>query len=137
VIGGFVGLLTVAARELIGWLLVRDSPSNYSLSIGVAYALGIFTSFELNRRFTFASAAASRHRERLLPFVLCAIASLLCTWLLALLLRYGLSLDALIGRAARLLAFALATLICSLGSYFLNARYVFRPRPLVNSTCAR
>ena len=136
-IGGLVGVLTVAVRELVGLALPGDGPVSYSVSIVIAYSVGILTSFELNRRFTFRSAAPSQQREELLSFVACAIVGQVCTLALSLLLRYGLSLDAAIGRLARPVAFATATLLSSLLTYFLNARFVFRSRAAADTPYAR
>ena len=133
-IGALVGLLTVAVRELIGAILPGDSPVSYSVSILIAYSLGILSSFELNRRFTFRSSTASRQRDGLPLFILCALVGMGCTWLLTLLIRYGLSLDAVIGRAARTVAFAIATLLASFVNYFLSARFVFRRRSVVRGS---
>jgi putative flippase GtrA len=136
-IGAIVGLLTVTIRELVGLALPADAPTSYSASVVIAYGLGILSSYELNRRFTFRSSAPLRRRDGLLPFVACAIVGLGCTWVLSLLFRYGFSLDAVIGRPARAVAFAAAALLSSLVTYTLSARFVFRSRPVVNTPYAR
>jgi putative flippase GtrA len=135
-IGGLVGLLTIGVRELVGSALPGDGPLGYSVSIVIAYCVGILSSFELNRRFTFRSSAPSQQRDELPSFIACAIVGLVVTWALSLLLRYGLALDAAIGRLARPVAFATATLLASLLTYFLNARFVFRSRPAANAPYA-
>lgn len=127
-VGGVVGLLTVAARELLGRALGADSEWHYSVSIALAYALGIICSFLLNHRFTFAQKSDSRDWPAFIRFVGVAVFGMLVTWLLALVLRYGLQLDAILGDFARPAAFAAATLIGSLATYPLNAWLVFGRR---------
>jgi putative flippase GtrA len=136
-IGALVGLFTVAIRELVGLALPEDGPISYSVSVVIAYSLGILSSFELNRRYTFRASGTSRQRDRFLPFIVCALVGLACTWALSLIFRYGLSLDAVIGVLARSVAFATATLLSSLLTYFLNARFVFSSRPVLNTPYAR
>ena len=63
-----------------------------------------------------------------LHFTAIAIVGLVSTWILALALRYGTHLDAYIGSAAKLVAFATATFLSSLLTYPLNARFVFGGR---------
>ncbi len=49
VVGAFVGLVTLGCRELIGHLLVVDNQRTYSVSVTVAYAIGIALSFLKNQ----------------------------------------------------------------------------------------
>ncbi len=125
IIGAFVGIVTVGCRELIGHLLVADTPRNFSISVGLAYAIGITLSFFLNHRFTFGGDDSSRNWRIFFQFVAIAILGLVSTWILALALRYGTHLDARIGSAAKPVAFATAALLSSLLTYPLNARFVF------------
>jgi putative flippase GtrA len=125
IIGAFVGIVTVGCRELVGHLLVADTRRNYSVSVGVAYAVGITLSFFLNHRFTFGGDERSRNWRVFFHFVAIAIVGLVSTWILSLALRYGTHLDAHIGSAAKPVAFATATLLSSLLTYPLNARLVF------------
>ncbi len=111
VVGAFVGLVTLGCRELIGHLLVVDNQRTYSVSVTVAYAIGIALSFLLNHRFTFG--AGARSWSKFGKFVAIALVGLLSTWLLSLALRYGLHLDAFIGSWARVTAFAVATVLSS------------------------
>jgi putative flippase GtrA len=127
-VGGMVGLLTIAVRELLGRALGADSEWHYSFSIVLAYALGIVCSFLLNHRFTFGQGSDSRDWRSFVRFISVAVLGMLVTWLLALALRYGLQLDAVLGDFARPVAFATATLIGSLATYPLNARLVFGQR---------
>jgi putative flippase GtrA len=126
VIGGFVGLITVGCRELIGRMLVTDSAAYYSLSVVLAYALGIALTYVLNRRHTFNQRDTSASYSTFALFALIALLGAFCTWMLSLLLRYGAHLNALLGNCAAAAAFALAALLSTLITYPLNARFVFR-----------
>jgi putative flippase GtrA len=126
VIGAFVGLITVGCRELIARILVTDNAAYYSLSVVLAYALGIVLAYTLNRRHTFDQRETSATCSRFALFALIALLGAFCTWLLSLLLRYGMHLNALLGEHAAAAAFALAALLSTLVTYPLNARFVFR-----------
>jgi putative flippase GtrA len=126
VVGAFVGLVTLGCRELIGHLLVVDNQRTYSVSVTVAYAIGIALSFLLNHRFTFEATAGERSWSKFGKFVAIALVGLMSTWLLSLALRYGLHLDAFIGPWARVTAFAVATVLSSAVTYPLNSLIVFR-----------
>jgi putative flippase GtrA len=128
VIGGFVGVITVGCRELIGHMLVADTAAYYSLSVVFAYAAGIALSFVLNRRHTFNQRDTSANYSGFALFALIALLGAFCTWMLALLLRYGAHLNALLGNSAAAVAFALAALFSTLITYPLNARFVFSRR---------
>jgi putative flippase GtrA len=125
IIGAFVGIVSVGCRELIGYLLAADTASNYSVSVALAYAVGIALSFLLNHRFTFDGNDSSRNWRSFSRFAAIALVGLVMTWLLALALRYGTHLDALIGSPAKLVSFATATFLSSMLTYPLNARFVF------------
>jgi putative flippase GtrA len=126
-VGAVVAILTIACRELIGWLLGADTPVLYSVSVVAAYAVGIALSFALNRKFTFAHASAVGWAA-CARFIAVALFGMFLTWTLSIGLRYGLRLQLLLGDASASLAFASAALISSLVTYPLNARLVFRAR---------
>lgn len=128
IVGAFVGIVSIGCRELIGHLLAADTRQNFSVSVALAYAVGIMLSFLLNHRFTFGGDDRSRNWRIFLRFTAIALIGLVTTWILALLLRYGMQLDARVGAAAKLLAFASATLLSTLLTYPLNARFVFADR---------
>jgi putative flippase GtrA len=127
VVGAFVGIVTIGCRELIGFLLDGDTRQNFTISVLLAYSVGIALSFLLNRRFTFGRAepAGVKAFVRFLAVVLLGLAS---TTLLAVTLRYGTHLDVLIGALARPVALGAATVLSTLITYPLNARFVFVPR---------
>jgi putative flippase GtrA len=128
VVGTFVGVITVGCRELIGHLLAEDTPRNYTISIAVAYTIGMALSFLLNHRFTFDGDGKSRNWRVFFRFAAIASVGIVTTWILSLALRYGTNLDALIGPAAKPAAFAAATVLSTFLTYPLNSRFVFGRR---------
>jgi putative flippase GtrA len=127
VVGGLVAVITIACRELIGYLLGPDTPLLYSMSVVAAYGLGIVLSFVLNRQFTFGSKSGYGW-SRFGRFVAIAIFGMFLTWLLSIALRYGLRLQSVFGDASAGIAFATAAFLSSVLTYPLNALLVFGPR---------
>lgn len=125
VVGAFVALITVAAREVIGHLLRVDTPFYYSVSVASAYIIGIVLSFLLNKQFTF-NKTAEAGVSKFLLFVLIAFAGMICTWLISLALRYGLKLELIFGKYSAAIAFATAALLSSGITYPLNAMLIFK-----------
>ena len=123
-IGAFVGVITVAARELASMALGSDTPANYSISVVLAYSLGILLSFTINRRFTFGYREPD-YWSRLPLFALIAVIGLLSTTVLSLILRYALNLQAALGQLSAPVSFAVATLCASAITYPLTALFVF------------
>jgi putative flippase GtrA len=126
-VGALVGGVTVGLRELIARLLAVDSAWCYSLSVVLAYLVGIVLSYILNRRLTFRQVGASTDPSAFAFFAAIALLGTFCTWAFSLLLRYGAHFNALLGGFAAAAAFALAAVISTLITYPLNARFVFRP----------
>jgi putative flippase GtrA len=127
VVGGLVAVITIACRELIGYLLGVDTPLRYSMSVVAAYGLGIVLSFVLNSQFTFASKCGYGW-SRFGRFVAIAIFGMFLTWLLSIAFRYGLRLQSVFGDASAGFAFATAAFLSSVLTYPLNAVLVFGPR---------
>lgn len=133
-VGMFVGLATVAMREVIAALLPSDTPMFYSISIIVVYAFGIALSFQMQRRITFGGTQANQAtRQRVSRFFAVAIGGALATWLLALVLRYGLGFDGIFGRYGPTAAFIIAAVAASVLTYALNALLVFAPDSAASS----
>jgi putative flippase GtrA len=124
--GGAVGALTVACRELIGWLLGADNPACYSISVLTAYAIGIVLSFIINRRYTFNDCDTLGIRSTFLRFLGVALSGLLLTWSFSLTIRYQTSWLIASGSYSGMAAFAVATLLASAVTYPLTALVVFR-----------
>jgi putative flippase GtrA len=126
VVGASVGLITVGFREVIGRLLGVDTAFHYSVSVIVAYALGVVLSFLINQRVTFEAISGSHQWRMFFRFIAIALLGLVMTWLLSIAVRYGIRLDDLTGRFAAALSFGTAAFLSSLITYPLNALLVFR-----------
>jgi putative flippase GtrA len=126
VVGAVVGLLAIALRELIAVTLPADTPTYYSISVIAVYVFGIVLSYVLQHRITFRVSLGESNWRVLISFVGVALIGALATWLLALLLRYGLAFDRIFGRLSGSLAFAVAAVSASTVTYALNALFVFR-----------
>lgn len=124
-VGAFVGVVTVACRELIAGLLQTDTMLSYTVSVGAAYTAGILLSFALNSGLTFRQRRGERRLRALPRFAAIALLGLGTTSALSLALRYGLALDAVLGSLADAAAFVAAALCASVLTYSLTARFVF------------
>lgn len=124
-VSAFVGVLTVAAREALGWMLGRDNPGSYSLTVVLAYLLGTVLNYALQGLLTFRQPSSAR---MLVRFAAVSALGLLLTTVLAVALRYGLALDALFGDFGPAAAFASAALLASAITFSVNARLVFAPQ---------
>lgn len=124
-VGAFVGVVTVACRELIAGLLQTDTMLSYTVSVGAAYTAGILLSFALNSGLTFRQMRGERRLRALPRFAAIALLGLGTTSALSLALRYGLALDAVLGSLADAAAFVAAALCASVLTYSLTARFVF------------
>ncbi len=125
-VSAFVGVLTVAAREAIGWMLGSDSPSSYAASVVLAYLLGTLLNYGLQGMVTFRQPASTR---MLVRFAAVSALGLLLTTVLSVVLRYGLALDALFGMFGPAVAFGCAALLASAVTFSVNARIVFASKP--------
>ena len=130
VIGAGIGIITVGCRALIGAVLGPDDAVRYSISVVMAYAGGILLSFLVNGRYTFRDRATNARWSSLPAFVLVALAGLLSTWCLSLVIRYETGSWIVLGKYSATAAFAIATLLSTGLTYPLNALVVFRGRPL-------
>jgi putative flippase GtrA len=128
-VGGFVGVLGVGFREILGRLL-PDDPAWYTATVAIAYGVSIVLSFTLHKRITFTGALDERGTAVPLgKFSVIALIGLVATSALAPVLRYGLDLDAAFGDWGALAGFVAAALSISLLTYLLNAFITFRHAP--------
>jgi putative flippase GtrA len=125
-VGTFVGLVTVGLREIIGRMMIADNAWYYSLSVVLAYVVGIVLSYILNRRLTFGQSDVLASPSAFTLFAAIGVLGTVSTWAFSLLLRYSAHVNAPLGRIAPAVAFALAAVISTLITYPLNARFVFR-----------
>lgn len=127
VVGAIVGVLTVALRELFAYMLPADTPVYYALSVVLAYTVGIVCSYYGHHNVTFRmQEAVGGHATAFTRFAFIAIAGLLATTAMSMLIRYGFSMDRLLGKYAGSFAFALATILASLLTYSLNSAFTFK-----------
>jgi putative flippase GtrA len=126
IIGSVVGIATVLVRELISIMLDADDKVEYLITICGAYGFGIIASFTLQRLFTFRNHGESRARDPFILFTLVALAGGALVALLSFLLRYTLLFDTLFNEYAATVAFIIASLLVSVVSYWVNAKFVFR-----------
>lgn len=124
-VSAFVGVLTIAAREALGWMLGRDNPGSYSLTVVLAYLFGTVLNYALQGIITFRQPAST---HMLVRFAAVSAMGLLLTTALALALRYGLAFDALFGTFGPAAAFAGGALLASAITFSVNARLVFASR---------
>lgn len=127
-VGGFVGVLGVAGRELIGVLLPRDTPFYYGISVVTIYALCVLLSFALHQVITFRGALSLIQWRNLLRFLLVAAFSGCCTGIAAIAIRYAPGFERLLEPYGAMVAFIAASVLVSAISYSLNAKYVFATR---------
>lgn len=127
-VGGFVGIVSIGIREIIG-LILPDTPTWYAISVAIAYGSAILLSFQLHKRITFAGALdGAGTAAPLAKFTAVAVFGLITSTLLAPAIRYGLTLDELIGEFAPFAAFVAACLVVAVISYALNAAFTFVPK---------
>ncbi len=125
-IGSLVGIATILVRELIASMLGADDKVDYLITICGAYGFGIIASFTLQRLFTFPDHGNRRARDHFVLFTLVAIAGGVLVALLSFVFRYALLTDPLFIQYAASIAFITASLLVSVLSYWVNAKYVFR-----------
>jgi putative flippase GtrA len=123
-VGGACTLISIACRELVRVTLGDEGMLRYSVSVLIAYGVGMVAGFLLNRRYTFNSAAKWSAFPR---FVLVGLVGMAST------LGVSLALRPLLERIVNpqwsgTAAFIGAALISSLLTYPLNALLVFRSR---------
>jgi putative flippase GtrA len=123
-VGGVCTLISIGCRELVRVTLGDDGVLRYSISVLIAYGVGMVAGFLLNRRYTFDSQVNWTAFPR---FVLVGLVGMMSTLALSLALRPLLA-HLLNPRLSGTAAFVAASLISSLLTYPLNALLVFRKR---------
>lgn len=123
-VGGVCTLISIGCRELVRLTLGDDGALRYSVSVLIAYGVGMVAGFSLNRRYTFDSPVKWTAFPR---FVLVGLVGMMSTLALSLALRPLLA-HLLDPRLSGTAAFVAASLISSLLTYPLNALLVFRKR---------
>lgn len=126
-IGSIVGILAILVRELIAWLLPADTPVYYGISITLVYVIGIIASYLGHYHVTFSHIEnpVRQSPTSIRNYILIALIGMLITTVLSYVFRYVLQFDVLFGKLSASAAFALAALVASGATYFLNATYIF------------
>jgi putative flippase GtrA len=127
VVGSVIGVFALALREAIAWTLPADTPVYYSVSIIAVYAVAVVLSYAAQRSITFAH-KGGWSLAQLGAFTATALIGGVVTWLVALLVRYTLRLDQLLGPLSATLAFAVGAVTASVVTYLLQARFIFPAR---------
>ena len=126
IVGSAVSGTAVLVRELMQWALGSDSPVLYATTVALVNVLGMVTAFFAHQRFTFAAhELEGGARGSLWKFVAIAMLGTVVTAATAVILRYGLRMDAWLGRMAPPVAFAVALVLASLLNYYLNSIWNF------------
>ena len=125
-VGAVVGIATIIAREIIAYILPADTPSYYLLSVVLVYAGGIIASFYGHNRVTFSHIRNKRAAQKSIGrFIIIAIIGMLITSLLSYQIRYTTEMEPILGKLLPAFAFASGTVIASIATFLLNARYTF------------
>src|SRR6476469_5116690 len=94
-VAAVVGFVTVGLREVLG-LVIPSVPGHYAWTMVLAYGVGVVLSYLAQARFTFGATGHIPSRMGLDNCAVLAVLSALLTAMTAYLLRYGLSLEALL-----------------------------------------
>ena len=124
-IGGGIGVASVALLEALTSFLPIDTPLRYGLAVGLVYVTGVLTGFSFHSRYTFLEQATGRPQRQITGFAMISLLGALLTSVLSTILRFALDLDRVIGRHASTAAFIAAALVASILTYWLNARLIF------------
>lgn len=126
-IGSIVGIIAILGREIIGRMLPADTPVYYLFSVIIVYEGGMVASFYGHYRITFTHIKYKRaNLVSMGRFVLIALAGMCITSLFSYLIRYYLHLEPVLGGLLPSFGFAVATLVASVFTFTLNARYTYR-----------
>ena len=129
-IGAIVGISAIIGREFIAMLLPADTPEYYALSVSIVYAIGILASYVGHRKVSFShvNMQGQNTAASMTTFTAIAIFGLVCTTGLAVSIRFLLPMTEIFGSFGGSLSFAIATLVSSIITFFLNARHTFREK---------
>lgn len=125
VVATVVGVITVAIREIVGYLLGEHTPAHYAVSVLIAYGCGIVINYLWQGNLTFGKHRGERSLDRFGLFTVVAVGASLLVALLSRLFLYEAGFDAFFGEFGPALAFAFAAVLISPVSYAVSARYVF------------
>lgn len=123
----FLFLLVGGSAAAVQWL--ARFPLNlimpYAAAVVVAYGIGMFIAFELNRRYVFPAGADARHRQ-FVRFFLVNILSFAIVWVVSVGLGSVLLPHFMAPVLAEALGHGVGVLSPALASYFLHKHFTFR-----------
>lgn len=127
IVGGFVTLITIVIRDLIGKFLYR-SELEYILSIVIVYSFGIVLSYFLQSRFTFKTQAKQirSFKYKFSSYTVIQIVGMGVTIGSSLLFRHLLSSTTVIAQFRDTIAFIIASLIASVVTYTVSRMHIFK-----------
>ena len=126
VIGTAIGIAAIVSREIIELWLPLESRPAYLTSVVVVYVLATALSFAGHYRVTFSERSASVSIvPAVLRFVLVAATGMAITSVLAYTMNFHLPVSFVPDRIRGGLCFAIAAVVASVVTYFLNAKYTF------------
>lgn len=125
-IGSTVGALAIFAREILASLLPEDTLGYYLLSVILVYSGGILASYYGHRKITFGHRQLRRTTVKsVCTFTIIAILGLIITAALSAFIRYEIPMATVIERHKPALSFALAIIISSILTFYLNNIFTF------------
>jgi len=127
VVGGFVTLVTIVVRDLIGRFLYR-SELEYILSIVIVYSFGIVLSYFLQSRFTFRTHTKQTRsfKYKFSYYTLIQMVGMGVTIGFSLLFRHILALMTITAQFRDTIAFIIASLIASIVTYTVSRMHIFK-----------
>jgi putative flippase GtrA len=125
-----VGGTAAGVQWLARFPLNRVMP--FAAAVVVAYAIGMFIAFELNRRFVFPEGGDARHRQ-FVRFFLVNILSFATVWAVSVVLGSVILPRFMSLQAAEAVGHGLGVLSPALASYFLHKHFTFRATPAAAS----
>lgn len=125
-VGGFVTLVTIATRDVIGRFLY-GSTENYIGSIVIVYTIGIALSYFLQSRFTFRTTSKLHSfKYKFSYYTVVQLIGMGVTIVFSLSIRYLIFPLTIISQFRETISFTIASLIASIVTYAVSKIYIFK-----------
>jgi putative flippase GtrA len=127
VVGGFVTLVSIVLRDMIGRFL-QGSDGGYVMSVAIVYAVGLILSYFLQSRFTFQTQKKKTRsfKYKFTYYTLVQLVGMGVTIVSSLLIRYLLFPLTILAQFRDTIAFVIASLIASVVTYGVSKIYIFK-----------
>ena len=127
VVGGFVTLVSIVLRDVIGRFL-EGSTGEYVMSVAIVYVIGLGLSYFLQSRFTFQSQKKQTRsfKYKFTYYTLVQLVGMGVTIASSLLIRYLLFPFTILAPFRDTIAFVIASLIASVVTYGFSKIYIFK-----------